>query len=81
MTDQPHQELRPRLGTTFLLLQASVHLHAADLPHAVGPLDLPRVVELPDLPLPSLGGQLRLHETRLPALLRVDLHGLSLIHI
>ena len=80
MTDQPHQELRPRLGTTLLLLQASVHLHAAELPHAVGPLDLPRVVEVPDLPLPSLGGQLRLHETRLPALLRVDLHGRILPH-
>ena len=75
MTDQPHQELRPRLGTTLLLPQAGVHLHAAELPHAVGPLDLPRVVELPDLPLPSLGGQLRLHESRLPALLRVYLHG------
>ena len=75
MTDQRHQELRHRLGTTLLLLQASVHLHAAELPHAVGPLDLPRVVEITDLPLASLGGQLRLHETRLPALLRVDLHG------
>ena len=49
MTDQlTNQELRPRLGTTLPLLQASVHLHAAELPHAVGPLDLPRVVELPD---------------------------------
>ena len=80
MTDQSHQELRPRLGSTLFLLQESVHLNAAELPHAVGILDLPRVVELPDLPLQSLGGQLRLHETRISALLRVDRHGRIVPH-